>query len=81
MLQAVKRMQDGHQQESDENMYLQFDLVLSDVSAFLFDGDYHWRQISLNKSAYTHSNFFQIIDKCGVILHLQQVKFLTFWNL
>lgn len=75
-------MQDGHQQESDENMYLQFDLVLSDVSAFLFDGDYHWRQISPNTSAYhADSNFFQIIDKCGVILHLQQVKFLTSRNL
>lgn len=78
----MKLTQDDHQQESDEeNMYLKFDLVLSDVSAFLFDGDYHWRESSLNKSAYhTNSRLFQIIDKCGVILHLQQVKFLTFWN-
>jgi len=41
---------------------LRFDLVLSDVSAFLFDGDYHWSQVSLNKSAHsTNSGFFPII--------------------
>lgn len=70
-------MQDDCQQQSDEkNMYLKFDLVLSDVSAFLFDGDHHWGQLPLNKSVYdTNSRFFQIIDRCGVILHLQQVKF------
>ncbi|KAF7828516.1 Vacuolar protein sorting-associated protein 13C [Senna tora] len=74
----VIRTQDDHQRESDEDMYLQFDLVLSDVSAFFFDGDYHWRQISLNKSANcTNSGFFQIIDKCGVILHLQQIRLET----
>jgi len=62
-------------------MYLGFDLVLSDVSAFLFDGDYHWSQVSLNKSAHSaNSSFFPIIDKCGVILQLQQVKFLICWN-
>ncbi|MED6185793.1 hypothetical protein PIB30_060531 [Stylosanthes scabra] len=70
---------DDHEQESTEgNMYLRFDLVLSDVSAFLFDGDYHWSQISLNNSApSTSSGFFPIIDKCGVILQLQQIRLET----
>ncbi|KAK7307747.1 hypothetical protein VNO77_41077 [Canavalia gladiata] len=73
------RTQDNHQQESaEDNMYLRFDLVLSDVSAFLFDGDCHWSQISLNKSAHsTRSGFFPIIDKCGVILQLQQIRLET----
>ncbi|XP_027361593.1 uncharacterized protein LOC113869468 [Abrus precatorius] len=73
------RTQDTHQQESaEDNMYLRFDLVLSDVSAFLFDGDYHWSQISLDKSAHSTQNvFFPIIDKCGVILQLQQIRIET----
>lgn len=58
-------------------MYFQFDLVLSDVSAFLVDGDYHWTQASPNRtdgsSKFTLINFFPIIDKCRVIVNLQQV--------
>lgn len=74
-------MQDGRQLESaEEKLYLRFDLVLSDVSAFLFDGDYHWSQISMTKSVHSTNSFLPIIDKCGVILQLQQVKFLTCWN-
>ncbi|XP_020979196.1 uncharacterized protein LOC107640015 [Arachis ipaensis] len=71
--------QDDREQESTEgNMYLRFDLVLSDVSAFLFDGNYHWSQISLNNLASsTSSGFFPIIDKCGVILQLQQIRLET----
>lgn len=68
-------MQDDSRQESaEDNMYLRFDLVLSDVSAFLFDGDYHWSEISVNKLTHsTNTSFFPIIDRCGVILQLQQV--------
>ncbi|KAK7309084.1 hypothetical protein RJT34_05549 [Clitoria ternatea] len=77
----VIRTQDDHQQESaEDSMYLRFNLVLSDVSAFLFDGDYHWSQVSLNRP--THSNksgFFPIIDKCGVILQLQQIRLETLY--
>ncbi|KAL3499805.1 hypothetical protein ACH5RR_038898 [Cinchona calisaya] len=60
------------------NMYLQFDLILSDVSAFLVDGDYHWNQSVLDRtdgsSKYTLINFLPIIDKCGVIVKLQQIR-------
>lgn len=58
-------------------MYLQFDLVLSDVSAFLVDGEYHWSQTSMNKSfgSAHRSSFLPVIDRCGVILKLQQVAF------
>ena len=55
------------------NLYLQFDLVLSDVSAFLVDGDYHWSEPSLSGSAGSSVIFLPVIDKCGVILNLQQV--------
>ncbi|CAL0314336.1 unnamed protein product [Lupinus luteus] len=70
------RTQDDRQQGStEENMYLRFDLVLSDVSAFLFDGDYHWSQFSKNKSARsTNGGFLPIIDECVVILQLQQIR-------
>lgn len=58
-------------------MYLQFDLVLSDVSAFLVDGDYHWSENPSNKYDVSASisgvGFLPLIDKCGVILRLQQV--------
>lgn len=72
-------MQDDHESASSEelDMYLQFNLILSDVSAFLVDGDYCWSQIPLNK--YTGSanlngvSFLPVIDNCGVILKLQQV--------
>lgn len=61
-------------------MYLHFDVVLSDVSAFLVDGDYSWNQIfgkDTDKSSHgTYINILPIIDKCGVILKLQQVTFL-----
>lgn len=58
-------------------MYFQFDLVLSDVSAFLVDGDYHWNQVIGDRtdgsSKSTVINFLPVIDKCGVIVKLQQV--------
>ena len=72
-------LQDDYARASSEelDLYLQFDLVLSDVSAFLVDGDYHWSQTSLKKSVASTSidgvNFLPVIDKCGVILKLQQV--------
>jgi len=87
----VKCKQDDYEGGSPEevNMYLQFDLVLSDVSAFLVDGDYHWSQNPSNKYAVSADisgvSFLPIIDKCGVILKLQQVilnsffKFLSLW--
>lgn len=58
-------------------MYLQFDLVLSDVSAFLVDGDYQWNQ-TLDVSTDNlriGTGFLPVIEKCGVILKLQQVVF------
>lgn len=61
------------------DMYLQFDVVLSDVSAFLVDGDYNWNQIfgkdTHKSSRVTDINILPVIDKCGVILKLQQVIF------
>lgn len=58
-------------------MYLQFNLILRDVSAFLVDGDYHWGQVSANKSSASANlnfvSFLPVIDNCGAILKLQQV--------
>ncbi|KAG8382461.1 hypothetical protein BUALT_Bualt05G0079700 [Buddleja alternifolia] len=73
------RSQDDPEYASPEemNMYYQFDLVLRDVSAFLVDGDYSWRQASLKadgSSKCTFISFLPVIDKCGVFLKLQQIK-------
>ncbi|KAF5735104.1 hypothetical protein HS088_TW15G00604 [Tripterygium wilfordii] len=63
---------------AEKDLYLQFDLVLSDVSAFLVDGDYHWSQTSLDVSAASAHlsgvSFLPVIDKCGVIIKLQQIR-------
>ncbi|KAI7739602.1 hypothetical protein M8C21_022627 [Ambrosia artemisiifolia] len=71
-----------HTQDDDDvsryetDIYLQFDVVLSDVSAFLVDGDYHWSQHSLEGSASSSQSsiisYLPVIDKCGVNLKLQQ---------
>ncbi|GMQ04538.1 hypothetical protein CsSME_00049921 [Camellia sinensis var. sinensis] len=75
----IRSQDDGEGSSPDEiNMYLQFDLILSDVSAFLVDGDYSWSQISRNRSAgstqFNVVSFLPVIDKCGVILELQQIR-------
>lgn len=75
----IIRSQDDQRWGSPEeaNMYLQFDLILSDVSAFLVDGDYKWGLASQNKSARSSQlnviSFLPVIDKCGVIVKFQQI--------
>ncbi|KAK6251014.1 hypothetical protein SCA6_005019 [Theobroma cacao] len=76
----VIRSQDDYARASSEelDLYLLFDLVLSDVSAFLVDGDYHWSKTSLQKSAASAIIdgicLLPVIDKCRVILKLQQIR-------
>ncbi|GKU95670.1 hypothetical protein SLEP1_g9001 [Rubroshorea leprosula] len=76
----VIRSQDDNPRGSSSklDLYLQFDLVLSDVSAFLVDGDYYWARTSPNKSDGTSHmkgvSIFPVIDKCGVVLKLQQIR-------
>ncbi|KAK3153327.1 hypothetical protein QOZ80_2BG0170820 [Eleusine coracana subsp. coracana] len=52
----------------DQDIYLNFNVVLSDVSAFLVDGDYHWSEPS------NEINLLPVIDKCGIALKLQQIQ-------
>ncbi|KAF8689392.1 hypothetical protein HU200_041935 [Digitaria exilis] len=52
----------------EQDIYLNFNLVLSDVSAFLVDGDYHWNKTS------DGINLLPVIDKCGIALKLQQIQ-------
>ncbi|XP_048140983.1 uncharacterized protein LOC115736923 isoform X3 [Rhodamnia argentea] len=73
----IIRTGDDNTQESTEEtlMYLQFKLVLSDVSAFLVDGDYFWSQTTYGSAGPTYlggNTFLPIIDRCGVILALEQ---------
>lgn len=66
----------GSPEEMD--MYLQFDLVLSDVSAFLVDGEYRWdRSPPSSSPGSSHLgcvSYLPVIDKCAVILKLQQIR-------
>lgn len=72
-------MQDELESRSSQelDMYLQFNLILSDVSAFLVDGDYSWSQVPWNKSSGPANlnavSFLPVIENCGVIVKLQQV--------
>ncbi|KAF6135501.1 hypothetical protein GIB67_015354 [Kingdonia uniflora] len=72
-------IQDDCDKDSPEEleMYLQFNLRLSDVSAFLVDGDYSWSQsphMFASPSQPDHMGFLPVIDKCGVVLKLQQIR-------
>lgn len=77
-------MQDDEEWGSPEemDMYLQFDLVLSDVSAFLVDGEYRWdRSPPSSSPGSSHLgcvSYLPVIDKCAVILKLQQVKHILY---
>ncbi|KAK1438468.1 hypothetical protein QVD17_04277 [Tagetes erecta] len=75
----IIRTQDGDDVSRYEtDIYLQFDVVLSDVSAFFVDGDYHWSQHSLKvpvrSSQSSIISYLPVIDKCGVTLKLQQIR-------
>lgn len=75
-IKIVKCLQDDFESSKELDMYLQFNFVLRDVSAFLVDGDYHWSQIAANKSAPAHLNYailLPVIDNCGVTLKVEQV--------
>lgn len=58
-------------------MFLKFKLELKDISAFLIDGDYSWGERSLGCSASSSQQnakrFLPVLDKCGVVVKLQQV--------
>ncbi|XP_073134921.1 uncharacterized protein [Henckelia pumila] len=76
---VIRSQDDAEVASPDEmNIYSQFDLVLSDVSAFLVDGDYHWSQVfSDRKGVVSNHNFISflpVVDKCGVFLKLQQIR-------
>ncbi|XP_021768084.1 uncharacterized protein LOC110732449 isoform X1 [Chenopodium quinoa] len=76
----IIRTKNDHGSESAEimNLYLQFDMVLSDVSAFLVDGDYCWGEASLGghlgSSKLPGDVLLPVLDKCGVVLRLQQIR-------
>ncbi|KAI3710546.1 hypothetical protein L2E82_40329 [Cichorium intybus] len=77
----IIRTQDDDDEVSpdDTEIYLQFGVVLSDVSAFFVDGDYHWSQRSLTGSGHSSSqssivSFLPVIDRCGVTVKFQQVR-------
>ncbi|XP_071692229.1 uncharacterized protein [Rutidosis leptorrhynchoides] len=73
----IIRTQDENEAVS-KDIYFQFDVVLSDVSAFFVDGDYHWSQHSLkgaqNSLQSSIISYLPVIDQCGVTLKLQQIR-------
>ncbi|KAL6008541.1 hypothetical protein ACLOJK_034054 [Asimina triloba] len=74
----VLRTEDEHDSMEESETYMRFTLGLSDVSAFLVDGDYHWSQTHLDTPASSlNLNKFDIlpvIDKCRIAVRLQQIR-------
>ncbi|KAH9610754.1 hypothetical protein KSS87_017342 [Heliosperma pusillum] len=74
----IRTKERGSKSPETMNLYLQFDMVLSDVSAFLVDGDYSWGKASpsgnLGSSKISGPSLLHVIEKCGVVLVLQQIK-------
>uniref|UniRef100_A0A7N0VMH0 PH domain-containing protein n=1 Tax=Kalanchoe fedtschenkoi TaxID=63787 RepID=A0A7N0VMH0_KALFE len=72
---VIRTQDDSTKVPEESDIYLQFDLVLSDVSAFLIDGDFHWRQ---NQPSHPKTSsvvgLLPVIDKCGIIVKLQQIR-------
>ncbi|OVA12725.1 Pleckstrin homology domain [Macleaya cordata] len=68
----------GLDSREEMDMYLQFNLGLSDVSAFLVDGDYHWSQTLIDMpgspAQSNYISFLPVIDKCGIVMKLQQIR-------
>ncbi|GAB2273666.1 hypothetical protein Dimus_008448 [Dionaea muscipula] len=76
---VIRTMDDHANGSSDEtNLYLQFGVVLSDVSAFLVDGDYRWGNGPVAQpsasSMLNYVSLLPVIDKCGVLIKLQQIR-------
>ncbi|KAJ0970742.1 hypothetical protein J5N97_018701 [Dioscorea zingiberensis] len=62
-----------HDSSEEKDLYLQFNLVLSDVSAFLVDGDYSWGALPVVADQ-NKSNILPVIEKCGIVVKLQQIQ-------
>lgn len=52
----------------EHDMYMQFNFVLNDVSAFLVGGDYNWNKTphGLAAKEVNYCNLFHVIEKCGI---------------
>ncbi|KAG9142715.1 hypothetical protein Leryth_005471 [Lithospermum erythrorhizon] len=70
----IQTKDDSEYDSPEANMYFQFNLVLSDVSAFLVDGEYHWSNASGDSSKSGIMSCLPVIDRCGVFLNLQQIQ-------
>ncbi|KAG9452487.1 hypothetical protein H6P81_005391 [Aristolochia fimbriata] len=59
----------------EKDLYLKFNVCLSDISAFLVDGDYQWNQPQHHDmSSSNKSTILPVIDKCGIVLNFQQIR-------
>ncbi|XP_078437793.1 pleckstrin homology (PH) domain-containing protein isoform X2 [Wolffia australiana] len=66
-------------QEEDElssseygNLIFQLNVVLSDVSAFMVDGEFSWTHAP--NLVINSNNILPVIDKCGAVVKLQQLQ-------
>ncbi|XP_068635813.1 uncharacterized protein [Aristolochia californica] len=60
----------------EKDLYLKFNVCLSDISAFLVDGDYQWNQPQHHdmSSSSEKITILHVIDKCGIVLNFQQIR-------
>ena len=59
-----------------ECLIFQFNVVIRDVSAFMVDGEYSWSNdpmLPSTLSKHYKNGILPVIDKCGIVLKLQQV--------
>ncbi|KAH9321017.1 hypothetical protein KI387_015656, partial [Taxus chinensis] len=61
----------------EKDIYMQFKLGLKDISAFLVDGDYDWREnckdkLALNTLRSENCVRLPVLDECGIFMSLQQ---------
>lgn len=69
----------GSENSEENEIYMHFKLGLKDISAFLVDGNYDWKEKSRHKSAtkllQTETDAcLPVLDECGIIISLQQIR-------
>ncbi|KAJ4777649.1 Pleckstrin (PH) domain-containing protein isoform 2 [Rhynchospora pubera] len=76
LILRTQEMWDYDSADEEEDMYLQFNLDLSDVSAFLVDGDYEWSlsPVETGPNPLGSNILLPVIDKCGIVVKLQQIQ-------
>ncbi|XP_057872719.2 uncharacterized protein LOC131078906 isoform X2 [Cryptomeria japonica] len=69
----------GLEDLEEKEIYMQFKLGLKDISAFLVDGDYDWREkskqrLTVKSQGSENCVCLPVLDECAIFLSLQQIR-------